>query len=307
MSIINQVVRGGGTTPTGSISITSNGTYDVTDKATAVVNVPTTAPAHYIEKTVDANGKLINGTKLINMTGITDIGNYVLYYEYGGSGFPANTVIDLSNLSEISGNYACSHTFDSSKNLVGADLSGLVIISGRGACDAMFASATITYIILSSLTTISGPSACANMFQSCEYLQDISFPSITENSFGSSGVFASMFRFVSNITIHFPSNVQSVVETLTGYSTTAPFGARSGTVLFDLPATYTLTGADTVTYTRNPKYDTITALAWKVGAYGATNFTPAYYTSGTTDPAVSDTIYSDSACTTAVTTISSIA
>ena len=85
------------------------------------------------------------------------------------------------------------------------------------------------------------------------------------------------------------------------------FNALNTTVLFDLPATYTLTGADSVTYTRNPKYDTATALAWKVGAYGTTNFTPAYYTSGTTDPVVSDTIYSDAACTTAVTTISAIA
>lgn len=117
----------------------------------------------------------------------------------------------------------------------------------------------------------------------------------------------------TNITFHFPQNMQSVVETFRQYSTTTPFGASSGTVLFDLPSTYTLTGADGNTYERNPAYDTGTALAWyNVGldpsnissAYGRT--TP-YYTSGTTDPAVSDTIYSDSACTTAVTTISSIA
>jgi hypothetical protein len=112
---------------------------------------------------------------------------------------------------------------------------------------------------------------------------------------------------IPNITLHFPSNTQAAVETLVGYSTTAPFGATAGTVLFDLPATYTLTGADSNTYSRNPKYDTATSLAWKVGAYGTTNFTPAYYTSGLTDPTVGTTIYSDSACTTSVTTVSAIA
>jgi hypothetical protein len=98
--------------------------------------------------------------------------------------------------------------------------------------------------------------------------------------------------------------VQAKIETLSTYPN---FGGTNTTVLFDLPATNTLTGADTNTYSRNPKYDTATALAWKVGAYGTTNFDPAYYTSGTTDPTVGTTIYSDSACTTAVTTISSIA
>jgi hypothetical protein len=146
------------------------------------------------------------------------------------------------------------------------------------------------------------------MFYGCTNLASLSFPSITPNSFGSrTNQFGGLCFGISGIAIHFPSNTQAKIETLQGYSATAPFGANSGTVLFDLPATNTLTGADTVTYTRNPKYDTATALAWKVGAYGTTNFTPAYYTSGTTDPVVGDTIYSDAACTTAVTTISAIA
>jgi hypothetical protein len=46
-----------------------------------------------------------------------------------------------------------------------------------------------------------------------------------------------MCSAIPNITLHFPSNVQSVIEGLDGYSATAPFGAVSGTVLFDLPAT----------------------------------------------------------------------
>lgn len=40
-------ISSGGITPSGSISITSNGTYDVTTKATAVVSVPTPTPTGY--------------------------------------------------------------------------------------------------------------------------------------------------------------------------------------------------------------------------------------------------------------------
>ena len=62
-----------------------------------------------------------------------------------------------------------------------------------------------------------------------------------------------------------------------------------------------LTGADGKLYDRRFAYDTATALCWGIG-YGTTK----YYTSGTTLPAVGDTIYSNAACTTAVTTIDTI-
>ena len=103
-------------------------------------------------------------------------------------------------------------------------------------------------------------------------------------------------------TVHFPANMQSVIGSWS--DVVNGFNGTNTTVLFDLPSTQPLTGADTNVYDRNPKYDTGSALAWKIGI---DNPEPVYYTSGTTDPAVSDTIYSDAACTTAVTTISSIA
>lgn len=45
----------GGITPTGSIQISQNGVYDVTDKASAIVNVP--ASGVYGEKTISENGE----------------------------------------------------------------------------------------------------------------------------------------------------------------------------------------------------------------------------------------------------------
>ena len=41
-----------------------------------------TGPAHYIEKTVDANGVLQNGTTFIDLTGVTGIGTKVLSAAY---------------------------------------------------------------------------------------------------------------------------------------------------------------------------------------------------------------------------------
>ena len=50
-----------GVVPTGTINITENGTVDVTDYATAQVNVPSEAP-NLEERTVTANGTYTPGT-----------------------------------------------------------------------------------------------------------------------------------------------------------------------------------------------------------------------------------------------------
>ena len=376
-----------GNTPTGTMYIISNGTYNVSDKAIANVQVPTTAPAHYIEFPVDANGILQQPTTLMNLNNIVDVGERVLYYKYAYfNNIP--TSVNFSSLQTVSGKEACYYAFNYCSNLTSAslpslttisgdngckfmfnncsgltsfDLSLLTTVSGRNGCGSMFAYCTsLTTVSLPSLTTISGEYGCNSMFERCSNittvslplltnvtngygiqsmfayctslttvslpslttinggyavgttfrgctnLTTLSFPSLTPNSFGTQTTqFNSMLQNVTGCTVHFPSNIQSTIGSWA--SVTGGFGGTNTTVLFDLPATVTLTGADTVEYTRNPNYDTATALAWKVGAYGTTDFTPAYYTSGTTDPAVSDTIYSDAACTTPVTTISSIA
>ena len=348
------------------------------------------APAHYIEKSVDANGKLTATSTLLNMTGVTDLGDYVLYGAYRGAPFPADTVIDLSLLTTVSGMNACENTFygctgiksinlGSLVSISGAyafqtmcfgcsnietinlsslttisasapfnqafdagtggnkvtsldlgslttvtssglyricqrfnkltdiNISALTVVSGKDACKQMFNYCSeLPHVVFSSVATLTGQNAFQSAFTSCSALSYVSFPSLTPTSFGSrTDQFNTMLSGCSNVTVHFPSNIQSTIGSWS--DVTNGFGGTNTTVLFDLPATYTLTGADSVTYTRNPKYDTATALAWKVGAYGTTNFTPAYYTSGTTDPAVSDVIYSDAACTVAETTISAVA
>lgn len=90
----------------------------------------------------------------------------------------------------------------------------------------------------------------------------------------------------------------------------APFAADKGfdVTSFKMRAQASLEGADTRVYTRNPMYDTATALAWKVG----NDLTTPYYTQGTSIPVLPDDptdtidIYSDAACTTSETTIASV-
>jgi hypothetical protein len=112
-----------------------------------------------------------------------------------------------------------------------------------------------------------------------------------------------MLSGVTGCTVHFPLALQSTYSSDGRF--TNGFSGTNTTVLFDLVTS--LTGADSNTYARSEKDSTATATAW---TYNDT----LYYTSGVSDdtngvnePVVGDTIYSDAACTTAVTTISAIA
>jgi hypothetical protein len=146
------------------------------------------------------------------------------------------------------------------------------------------------------------------MFINCQNLTSVSFPALTSASFGSyKNQFSNMIQNVTGCTIHFPSNLDpqggsTVISSLTGYPS---FSGTNTVLAFDLPSTNHLIGADTVEYERSPKFDTATVLAWRVN--GTAVNTTTFYTNTLNDPQVNDTIYSDSACTQAVTTISSIA
>ncbi len=73
----------------------------------------------------------------------------------------------------------------------------------------------------------------------CTSLTSVSFPALKSNSFGTNyGVtkpFHNMLKGVTGCTVHFPSNMQSVMENMS--SVTDGFGGTNTTVLFDLPAT----------------------------------------------------------------------
>ncbi len=252
-------------------------------------------------------------------TGITDVTFSALKMVYGGClrsmfyGCTGIQTVNMPLLTVLDGGYSCASMFEKCSSIQSIDLSSLKTLYANTTCQLMFASCTsLTNVSLPSLSVIGGALQCEGMFSQCTNLSKLSFPAITTSSFISGrDHFRNMCSGASNVTLHFPSNVRSVIEGLTGYSETAPFGATAGQVLFDLPATVILTGANTTEYQRSPKDDTQTALAWRVKDGGTISapvidWTP-FYTNGTTDPQVGDTLYSDAECTTAVTTIDSIA
>lgn len=247
------------------------------------------APTYYIEKRKDTNNRLIQGIGFINLSGITDVGDYALYAAYYSNSSAALINVDLSALTKISGASACSTAFQNS-SVQNVNLSSVTLISGANACQDMFSSCSqLTSADLSSLTTISGTASCSNMFsatklsnidihsltsvtsmmacsnmflnckqltslvftslqtltgsqcfmymfQNCTALTSLSFPALTSTSFGSfTNQFSNMLYGVTGCTVHFPSNLQSVIGSWS--DVTAGFGGTNTTVLFDLTAT----------------------------------------------------------------------
>jgi len=226
-------------------------------------------------------------------------------------GFAATPIqsVDLSNLTVVSGNrvmggYNSANVgcFENCTNLTSLDLSKLVSIDGTDALDRVcYGCTSLSQVDFSSLKKVGGSYSLENGFTNTSLTQ-LAFPALT---IGDSGRFNKLLSGVTNCTVHFPLNKQADFGSWA--SVTDGFGGTNTTVLFDLPSVLILTGVNETNYERNPKYDTATALAWRVQDVGTTiDWTP-YYTSSTADPIVGATIYSDSTCTTAITTIDSIA
>ena len=142
--------------------------------------------------------------------------------------------VDLSSLETINGNYACAGMFTNfrNKSLISVDLSSLKTINGTEACwDMFFGDNVLTSVDLSNLESISGSKACGGMFAGSG-IKSLSLPSL--KTILNTDSLVDFIGGCTDVTIHFPSNMQSIIQGLSGYPN---FGGTNTTLLFDLPST----------------------------------------------------------------------
>ena len=168
---------------------------------------------------------------------VTDVGNHGLSYAfYGCTGL---TSVDLSLTTVLDGN-GLNYAFYGCIALTTVDLSSLTSVGTNGLNYAFYGCTSLTSIDFPALTTVSGTSGLANAFRKCTGLSDIYFRALTTSSFGSNkNQFNNMMNSTGTTTthtLHFPSNLESTIQGLTGYPL---FGGTSGYVVlvYDLPAT----------------------------------------------------------------------
>lgn len=295
VSILGVTGNYSGTTPSGTLNITTNGTYDVTNYASADVSVSGSGPDYYIALTKNNNDKLIKSNIIPSFFPCTDIDDYVFAYAYYKcTSFTSDQTADLRYFTTVNGNSACLSMFESS-NIKSINLSGLTYVYGSNSfyqfayssglqtldisnlrqiglsasdtksstflrafagcyslssinlsnliaiyhqyCfQAAFQSTGLTSVSFTSLTTIPKPGIFFQTFGSCSSLTSLSFPALTSTSFGSyTNQFQNMLSGVTGCTVHFPSNLQSVIGSWS--DVLAGFSGTNTTVLFDLPAT----------------------------------------------------------------------
>lgn len=143
------------------------------------------------------------------------------------------------DLTTISGNYALYSAFYGD-SLTSVSFPKLETISGSNALTSAFEYSGIKTCTFPKLSLISGASALNRCFAYNGGLEDVYFPALKTTSFGTN-----VNQFVNIVsgtgtnrvhTLHFPSNLETTIQGLTGYPL---FGGTSGYVIlsFDLPAT----------------------------------------------------------------------
>ena len=144
------------------------------------------------------------------------------------------TSIDLGSLQSV-GYYGLANLASRCTELQSVNINNVVNIGKQGLSTAFMYCAKLTSINLSNVTNID-EYGMFGAFINCISLTSLSFPALKSDSFGSyTNQFNSMLQGVTACTVHFPSNLESVIGSWS--DVTNGFGGTNTTVLFDLPAT----------------------------------------------------------------------
>ena len=163
---------------------------------------------------------------------VTSIGDSGLYYAFYGCTNLTST--GLNNVTSI-GNNGLYYAFYGCTNLTSTGLNNVTSIGDSGLYYAFRDCTSLTSTVLDNVTSI-GRYGLYNAFYDCTSLTSLSFPKLNSNSFGSyTSQFYRMLSGVTGCTVHFPSNLESVIGSWS--DVTDGFDGTNTTVLFDLPAT----------------------------------------------------------------------
>lgn len=168
--------------PTGEVNITANSIVDVTNYATANVNVPAGSPQKFgatIDNflgDVDANGVLQDPITPMNLTfnGVKSLGTKLSNAFYQNKNVGEVVFPDLEDVSLL---YALGSTFGYSSTTK-ALFPKLNTVTGSSAFSQTFNNAVVSEVDFSSLTSITGRSSFQNTFLSCK-IKNLEFPKLT--------------------------------------------------------------------------------------------------------------------------------
>lgn len=249
----------------------------------------------------------INATNAINQcfygcTALTNVDLHSLTYLSGGSSiFYGTTALESLDLSALTNFYKGSNIFENS-GIRSINLKNLTSISGEGnygVAGVFKGCSRLEKIKFESLNKIgnNGNWLPGQLFGQCTSLTEIAFYAVNNATFTNTNnsCFEVWLTGCTGVTVRFPMRVQTKLSSFSNI--TNGLGGTNTTVLFDIVTT--IIGANSTSFNRKEAESTATAIAWTSG-------NTLYYTAGTTEPAVGDTIYSDAACTTAVTTVASL-
>jgi hypothetical protein len=159
-----------------------------------------------------------------------------LYYSFTNTNI---TSLSFPKLQTISG--SMQDTFAYCYSLKTVDFPLLTTISSSYVFDNTFNNdSSLETVYFTSLSSVTSSYAFMGTFASCSKLSDVYFNALTTTSFGSNtNPFMNILQYTGTTTthtLHFPSNLESTIQGLTGYPL---FGGTNGYVVlsFDLPQT----------------------------------------------------------------------